>query len=245
MEKDFYVTLHAVQERHWWYAARRDILASVIRDESARGLPDGLIYDLGCGVGANLPVLSRFGSVVGIDTSQDAVAFCHERGFANVRHADLNRLEGLEPESAKLVVLADVIEHLDDEVPCLTAARRLLKPNGMLLVTVPAFMFLWGPADELSHHRRRYTESSLRSVLQPLFDIERTTYFNTLLFGTVLAGRAVEKLFSRGGNDEAAIPPAAINWALGTIFRAEASLLRGRRLPFGVSILSVARKRVP
>ena len=146
-------------------------------------MPQGTLYDLGCGVGANLPVLEKFGPTVGVDMSQDAVAFCHERGHANVVRADLDHLQGLEPGSGSVVVLADVIEHLDDEHPCLAAAHRALAPNGALIVTVPAYQFLWSPADDLSHHKRRYTATSLRRVLEPLFAIEHVTYFNTLLFG--------------------------------------------------------------
>jgi SAM-dependent methyltransferase len=242
MQTDYYAALHEVQEHHWWYAARRTILAGVLRGLKAEGLPEGSLYDLGCGVGANLPVFEEFGPVIGIDTSPEAVAFARSRGHRDVRQADLNRLEGLEEGSASVVVLADVIEHLPDERPCLEAAKRLLKPGGALVVTVPAFMFLWGPADEINHHYRRYTESQLRRVISPLFDIRQTTYFNSLLFGLVAAGRLAERVLKRGGDDAVAVPPEPLNTALRTIFAAEAPLLKRLRLPVGVSILCVARK---
>lgn len=242
MEPSFYATLHRVQERHWWYAARRTILQSVLEDVYGQGLPPGSLYDLGCGVGANLPVLERFGPTVGVDTSEDAVAFCKGRGHDNVVHADLNRLDGFEDGSGSVVVLADVIEHLDDEAPCLRAARRLLAPGGALVVTVPAFSFLWGPSDEVSQHRRRYTEASLRAAIEPLFAIDRTTYFNTLLFAPIAAGRLLERALKRPGDEAAEVPGPAVNGALRSLFAAEAPLLRKMRLPFGVSVLCVAHK---
>jgi SAM-dependent methyltransferase len=243
VEAEYYATLDAVQERHWWYAARRTILERVLERVFAEGVPDGVLYDLGCGVGANLSVLERFGRTEGVDMSAEAVEFCRARGHVNVRRADLNTLDGVEDGSGSVVVLADVIEHLDDETPCLTAARRALAPGGVLIVTVPAYMFLWSPADDLNHHRRRYTSARLRRVIEPLFAIEHLTYFNTLLFGLVLVGRALESALRRPGADMAAVPRRAVNETLRAVFAAEAKFVPQRRWPFGVSILCIARKR--
>ncbi len=243
MEKHIYTTLNAVQQHHWWYVARRAILGRVLAEVFAKGVPDGTLYDLGCGVAANLSVLERFGPTIGVDMSPDAVAFCHERGHQNVIVADLNTLGEIADESGSVVVLADVIEHLDDESACLRAAWRTLSPNGVLLVTVPAYEFLWSPADDLAHHKRRYSAASLRRVIEPLFEIEHLTYFNTFLFGLVLFGRLVERLFDRSGDDMAHIPPEPVNSMLEAVFSAERGIVPRFKLPFGVSILCVARKR--
>lgn len=242
MDAALYPTLHQNQERHWWYAARRTILNAVLEEEHRRGLPPGTLYDLGCGVGANLSLLERFGPTIGVDMADEAVAFCKSRGHDNVVRADLNHLEGLESGSGRVVMLADVIEHLDTEEPCLRAARRLLAPGGALIVTVPACPFLWGPSDDLAQHRRRYTEASLRAVIAPLFAIERTTYFNTFLFGPVAAGRVLERLLARPGLEGASVPPGPVNRLLRSIFAAEAPLVPRVHLPIGVSLLCVARK---
>jgi SAM-dependent methyltransferase len=242
VDTDYYTTLDSVQERHWWYSARRSILDKVLQRVHSEGLPQGTLYDLGCGVGANLSVLEKFGPTMGVDMSSEAIDFCRRRGRNNVTQANLNQLEGIPEGSGSVVVLADVIEHLDDERPCLEAAYRTLAVGGVLLVTVPAYMFLWGPADELNHHKRRYTASRLRRVIEPAFRIEHLTYFNTLLFGLVAAGRFGEILFKRGGDDTAKLPPSALNQALATVFGLEAGIVPQRRLPFGVSLLCVARK---
>lgn len=243
MDVRTYAAINEAQRDHWWYAARRTILDRVLSEVHAAGLPKGTLLDLGCGTGSNLPVLEKYGKAHGLDMSPEAVEFCRLQGIDNVTRADLDHLEGVPPESASVVLLADVIEHLDDERPCLEAARAALAPGGALIVTVPAFMFLWSPADDLAHHRRRYTAPELRQVIGSLFEIEHLTYFNTFLFGLVLAGRATEKLLKRQGDDSYAVPPTPVNQTLKAIFAAESFLVPKRKLPFGVSLLCVARKR--
>jgi SAM-dependent methyltransferase len=243
LDTKYYAFLDGIQERHWWYAARRTILECVLQRITEDGLPEGKLYDLGCGVGANLSVLEKFGPTLGVDLSPEAIEFCRKRGRTNVALANLNDLEVLPDNSGSVAMLADVVEHLDDPLPCLEAAHRALKPGGALLVTVPAYMFLWGPSDVVAHHKRRYTADKLRQLLEPLFEIEHITYFNTLLFGLIAAGRFGELLLRRSGADGAKLPPAFVNATLEAIFRTEASVVPRRTLPFGVSLLGVARKR--
>jgi SAM-dependent methyltransferase len=241
LEAVVYENVRAVQARHWWYSARRLILAQTLERVRSAGMPDGVIYDLGCGVGANLEMLKRFGKCVGIDSSMEAVAYCRELGH-DVFQSDLERLEGLEPASGSVVLLADVLEHLDDVDGCLRSVSTLLKPGGAVVITVPAFMFLWSGLDELAHHRRRYTEPELRQSVSQHFEIEWTTYFNTLLFLPAFAGRVLERALGRDGSDESRIPPWPLNDLFRGVFAAETHLLPRTRLPFGVSILCVARK---
>lgn len=243
MDSNYYARLDSVQEQHWWYAARRTILECVLQRVIQQGVPEGKLYDLGCGVGANLPVLEKFGPTVGIDVAPEAIDFCRRRGRTNVALANLNLLQGIPDNSGSVAMLADVVEHLDDELPCLQAAHRALAPGGALVVTVPAYMFLWGPSDVMNHHKRRYTAARLRRLIEPLFEIEHLTYFNTLLFGLVAAGRFGEIVLRRRGDDMAKLPPALVNSVLETIFRVEANVVPRRNLPFGVSLLCVARKR--
>ncbi len=243
MDVRSYSHINEAQRDHWWYAARRKILDRVLSEVHAEGVPAGTLLDLGCGVGANLPMLEKYGQTLGVDMSPEAVEFCKAQGIENVTRADLDHLEGVPANSASVVLLADVIEHLDDEGPCLQAAYDALAPGGALIVTVPAFMFLWSPADDFAHHRRRYTAPELEQVIAPLFAIQHLTYFNTFLFGLVLAGRATEKLLRRQGDDTYAVPPPVVNQVLKTIFGAESLLVPRRKLPFGVSLLCVARKR--
>jgi SAM-dependent methyltransferase len=241
VEQQYYATLDRIQESHWWYSGRRKIISSVLERAHRDGVPKGTLYDLGCGVGANLPVLEKFGPTVGVDVSQEAIDFCKLRGRPNVIRTDLNSLQGIADNSGSVVMLADVIEHLEDERACLQAAHRALAKGGVLLVTVPAYRFLWSPADELAHHHRRYTAGQLRRVIEPLFRIDKLTYFNTLLFGLVAVGRLGERLLRRSGEDTADVQPA-LNAILEKVFAAEASVVPRHSFPFGVSLLCVARK---
>jgi hypothetical protein len=144
-----------------------------------------------------------------------------------------------------VVLLADVIEHLDDEDSDLALADRLLAPGGALVITVPALPALWGPSDEFNHHRRRYTRTTLSRAVRQRFAIERLTYFNFLLFAPIALARAASKLARRPGHEEIGLPPAPLNLALRELFSAEAGLLARGDLPVGVSLLCVARKPAP
>ena len=248
MDAEAYAMMARTEDRHWWWSGRRTILREILGGLFRSGtLPPGALYDLGCGVGSNLPVLESFGPTVGYDGSDLAVEAAHRLGRMNVRHADLARgvtaLEGLcEPASASVVLLADVLEHLADERPAMELASWLLAPGGALVVTVPAFPLLWGPADEFNHHHRRYTEKTLRPVIADFFVVERMTYFNFFLFAPIALARTVTKFARRPGHEEVELPPWPVNMALGALFGAESRLLGRRDLPFGVSLLCVGRK---
>jgi SAM-dependent methyltransferase len=247
MDPRVYELMADTEDRHWWWSGRRSILAAVLDDLFEDGsLPHGRLFDLGCGSGSNLSVLEKFGQVVGIDGSPLAVETAHRRGRAAVKLVDLSAgigaLREYEPGSASLVLFADVLEHLDDEGPALAIADHLLAPGGALVVTVPAFPFLWGPADDFNHHRRRYSRSALTRTIQSRFQVTRTSYFNCLLFPPIAAARSLQNLLHRSGGAEAELPGRAVNAALRAVFSAEARLLRRANLPFGVSLLCVARK---
>lgn len=235
------------EDRHWWWSGRRAILASILDDLRDRGtLPRGTLYDLGCGVGSNLAVLSRYGEALGLDGSNLAVDAAHRLGRSNVRFADLaqglDAIADLPPASGSVVLMADVLEHLDDERPALDLAHHLLAPGGVFIATVPAFPMLWGPSDEFNHHRRRYTRSTLGAAVSKVFRVERMSYFNAALFPGVAIARALSRRLKRPGSEEISLPPAPVNAALTRLFRAERHVLARTDLPFGVSLLCVARR---
>lgn len=247
MEPLAYRLMAETERRHWWWAARRTILRAVLSDLFASGtVPAGTLYDLGCGVGSNLDVLAAFGPAVGYDGSQEAVALAHSLGRANVHLADItvdNLPENATEGSGSVVLLADVLEHLDDEAPALSLASRLLSPGGVLVATVPAFAALWGPADVFLHHRRRYTRRQLTKAVQRYLSVERASYFNFLLFGPIAAVRLLSRILPYGGSAEDRLPPPPVNAALRAVFSAEVLVVRRGGFPLGVSLLCVARKR--
>lgn len=243
MDPQFYHTLAAVQDRHWWYAARRYILGALLEREIAKGVPDGVLYDLGCGVGCNLGILSQFRRTIGIDPSPEAIALCREMGHQDLLLGSAEQVAALDAPDPAIVVLTDVLEHVDDHQACIRDISRRLPIGGVLIVTVPAFEFLWGPSDETSHHFRRYRKGQLRKLIEPYFSIELLTYFNTILFPPIALGRFLERLLDRPGDEGAGVPAPWLNALLREVMQSELPFIKMGALPFGVSLLAVLRNR--
>jgi len=238
-----YPILFRVEQSHWWHTGRRKIIASFVED-ICRRVTDRRprILDVGCGTGANLLMLSQYGDAEGVDVSEDALAFCHERGLEKVK---LGAAEALPYDDGTfdLVTALDVVEHLDDDLAGLREMRRVLRPGGRVLLFVPTFMFLWGLQDDVSHHRRRYRMPELRRVLEQAgFEVERTTYANITFFMPILAMRKLMRLTGIKAETENNINVSALNGVLGSMLGAESFVLKYINIPFGVSGLCVARK---
>ena len=245
MDEAFYRSYFEIEGRHWWFLGRRRLFLRLIEDRFGARRPIDML-DFGCGTGAFLEHLERFGAVSAVDSDASAVAFCHTRGRTEVQLVPADVPLPFPDASFDLATALDVVEHIDDDVAALTELRRVLRPDGVLLVAVPAFMFLWGKQDEVSHHKRRYTARTLRAALHHAgFAVERTSYFNTLLFPPIAAVRVGRRLLRRPGSAESDfdLGPAMLNRALGAVFGAEAGIVARRSLPFGVSVLALARPR--
>jgi len=243
MKEHTYPIMFRIEQSHWWYAGRRKILASFIED-ICRRVTDRRprILDVGCGTGANLLMLSNYGDAEGVDVSEDALAFCRERGLENVKLGAAEQLP-YEDGTFDLVTALDVVEHLDDDLAGLREMRRVLRPGGRVLLFVPTFMFLWGLQDDVSNHRRRYRMPELGRVLEQAgFEIERTTYANITFFMPILAMRKLMRLTGIKAESENNINVSAFNGMLGRMLGAESFVLRYMNIPFGVSGLCVARK---
>jgi SAM-dependent methyltransferase len=243
MQQHTYPILFKIEKSHWWHTGRRRIIAGFV-EKICRDLAveRPRILDVGCGTGANLEMLARFGEAEGMDVSPDALAFCRERGLENVRLGAAERLP-YEDGSFDLVTALDVVEHLDDDMAGLREMHRVLKPGGRAMLFVPAFMFLWGVQDDISHHRRRYTLAGLRrTVREAGFEVERATYANLSFFGPILLGRLLMRATGLRPASENNINVSALNGVLGRILGAESGLLRRLNFPFGVSAICVARR---
>jgi SAM-dependent methyltransferase len=229
-----------VDERHWWYRGRRRI----IRAELDR-LPlaaDARVLDAGCGSGRTLVELEGYGEVHGIELDPHAADVARARGRGEVR---VGRLEHLPWDDATfdLITCLDVIEHTPDDLVTLRELRRVCKPGGWLLVTVPAYQALWSLHDEANHHYRRYGRRALRAAAtQAGWRIRRMTSFNSLLLAPAAAVRLAQRRRRADANytPELRLGPSWLNATLEGPLRAEASWLsRGRTLPAGLSLLAV------
>ena len=241
MQSHHYPILYQVEDTHWWYVGRRRIIQALVEKISTK-LKTQRILDVGCGTGANLKMLAAYGKAEGVDISPQAVDFCHERGLNSVKLGAIEQLP-YESDSFELVTALDVIEHLDDDIAGLREMRRVLCRDGRLLVFVPAFMFLWGVQDDVSNHRRRYTLPGLLKAVEAAgFSVEWSSYANISFFLPVLAVRSVMRWLGLRAATEYGINISAMNGVFSRLFAAERFVLRGGKLPFGVSAVCIARR---
>jgi SAM-dependent methyltransferase len=242
MDRDYELQTHQAEDRHWWYRGRRTVLEKTI---AGLGLPaKARILDAGCGSGRNMVELSRFGAVTGIELAEASVSIAAERGAGEVVAGSILEMPFAE-SSFDFAVSLDVIEHLEDDLAALRELRRTIAPGGALLVTVPAYQWLWSGHDQINHHHRRYTRRSLQRVAEQAgWKQTRTTYFNSLLLPIAVILRLLDRVATKTTESslDLWVPPEPLNWLLERPLSIEAALVaRGGRIPAGLSLLSVFR----
>ncbi len=242
MDRDYELQTHRAEDRHWWYRGRRTVIDRVLCgiDLPARAR----ILDAGCGSGRNMLELRHHGDVTGVELSSTSAALARERDAGEVITGSVLEMPFAD-DSFDLAVSLDVIEHLDDDLAALQELRRVVVPGGALLVTVPAYKWLWSGHDELNHHRRRYTRRSLKRVAEAAgWRQVRATYFNSLLLPVAILLRVLDR-FNRKATESSLdlwVPPAPFNWLLERPLSIEAAVIaRGGSIPAGLSLLAVFR----
>ena len=242
MDTSLYKTFSEIQNRHWWFRARKEIVLDVIntyieRDENFNCL------DIGCGSGYILNDLSKLGVTYGIDVSDEAVFFSSKIFNGVIRKGLLPDDIPFNENIFNLITVLDVIEHIEKDIESLHKIYSLLLPGGAVVLTVPAFMFLWSSFDDINEHKRRYTLTELSSKLSTAgFIVEKISYFNTFLFPLIWTARTMARVAKRKEVGEIIIPNVLVNILLENIFKFEKYFLKHCSLPFGVSIIAVGRK---
>ena len=233
MDRSVYQHMAAMDQRHWWYRARREVLAALIERE-VRPPENARILEIGCGTGHNLAMLGQFGKVE---------ALAEQRLGAKVMSAPLPELAEVPKAAYDLVGAFDVIEHIDDDSAALASIAARLKPGGTFVMTVPAHQWMWTGHDVANHHKRRYSKAGLKRLVEgsPL-KLEKLGYFNSLLFPLAILERLASKA-RRKDDAGLSIPPGPLNGALEKAFAAERHLIG--RVPFtpGLSLFAVASAR--
>jgi SAM-dependent methyltransferase len=238
MEKSAIERMAEIEGRHWWFASRRRIITSIIT--RLHLTPSARIMEAGCGSGGNLAMLSNFGEVSAFE--YDAVALEPARGrkIGKVEPGHLPDAIPFAPQKFDLIAALDVLEHVTKDKESVQALAERLNKNGFMLVTVPAYQWLWDRHDEIHHHKRRYTKSGLIKIFEHAgMKIEYASYFNSLLFPLMLLQRLLEKYGIATNADK--MPPAWLNNLLTVIFVLEKIWLGKLAMPFGGSILLIAR----
>jgi SAM-dependent methyltransferase len=246
MEREQYAIMARREERHWWYTGMRRVAMAVLAHE-LKGRGDLRILDAGCGTGGTTVELRRFGDVVGVDLAWEALEPAQGRGLRKLARGSIERLPFREA-SFDAVTSFEVVYHLGvaNDVCALGEMRRVLKPGGMLLLRLPAHDWLRGEHDRLVHTRHRYAPGEVHRKLSDAgFRVDRLTWANALLFPPAVAKRMLERFSSNGSADaepDLWQPPWPINAALESAVAIEALVIpRGVALPFGLSVLAVAR----
>jgi SAM-dependent methyltransferase len=241
MDKSLYTKFYEVENVHWWFVARRFIVEEIL----ARQLhlpPGATVLDVGCGTGGVAACLAKRYQVFGTDTSPLAVDFCRKRGLKNIHCGTLDDAPFSENQF-EAILLLDVIEHIDNDENVLRQVWRLLRPGGFAVITVPAYNWLWSRHDDLNNHKRRYTASTLRAPIERAgFRIRKLSYFNCILFPLALVERLVLKALGSSPADGLTIPFGPLNTFFKWLFELERFPLRKMRLPFGLSLIVVAKR---
>jgi SAM-dependent methyltransferase len=240
MDRVIYERMAETQQVHWWFAGRRLILSHLL--DSLRLSPKSRILEVGCGTGANIPMLHKFGSVAAVEL--DSFARDHVRAAMKIEVAPGSLPDDLPYADRKfdLICLFDVLEHVERDQEALCNLRKRLAPKGLLIITVPACQWLYSSHDVQHHHYRRYTARQLRTManaagLRPI----RVGYYNTVLFPLALIRRLAEKLLNLRPIDDSALPGSLLNHFLCRAFSLEARVIRNWFFPVGLSVVGLFR----
>jgi SAM-dependent methyltransferase len=240
MERDVYRSMRELQRDHWWFQGRRRIVSALV---DSLDLPDGAtILEAGAGSGGNIAMLRRHGAVSAFEMDAEAARYCTaDTGIACPLGMlpDANPFEG--QARFDLVVALDVLEHIEQDVESLRSLGACLAPGGRLLLTVPAYPWLYSGHDLIHHHRRRYTRRGLeRVVAEAGLRVHRSGYFNAALLPVVVALRLGARLLRRPPASDASMPGPRVNALLAGLFGAESRAMRRGGFPAGLSLFLVA-----
>jgi SAM-dependent methyltransferase len=242
MERAVFDRMAEHDQVHWWYVARRKILADLIRREA--DLPDNArILEIGCGTGHNFAMLRKFGQIDALEVDAEARALAGTRLGREVGDAPLPELTGVPDRSYDLIALLDVLEHVDGRPESLKSIATKLAPGGKILITVPAYQWMWSAHDRAHHHKLRYSKKGLRRDAEAAgLTVRKLGYFNSLLFPVAAAVRILGKILGKSSSDDT-LPPRPLNAVFEKIFGLERHMIGRVPLPAGVSLFALLSTR--
>jgi SAM-dependent methyltransferase len=242
VEKSEYARLAEYEQTYWWHQGRLEIIQTYMK-RASRNRFSPAILNVGCGTGGTIGMLEKFGAVDNVDTSDDAIKFAKKLGYRNITKVDNIHLP-FKDEVYDIVGAFDVLEHIEDHKGALAEWKRVLKNDGAIVITVPAYQWLWSGHDVTMHHWRRYTMKSLTALaaeadLKP----ERKSYAIGFSLPLVAGFRLASKILGWTDFEASFVPvPKTINKLFTALLRAEAKLHDTVSLPAGSSLITILRK---
>lgn len=245
MDIEKYHEMENLEKFHWWFVYRQNILKFILKKYLSDLDKDAKIVDIGCGTGGNIQLLKeKYENITGLDNNDFALEYCKEKGLTNILKGELPDSIGVEDNSIDLILLFDVLEHIEEDEKSLSLLKSKLKNGGYILLTVPAFPILWSEHDKGFHHKRRYKMKQLKKMLESLdFKIIKASYIYFLLFPVVLVMRLLKQIFKRYSKmDDFKLNNMFLNNFIVKFLFIEEFLLNYFNYPFGSSILILAKK---
>lgn len=238
MKQDAYYEMYKNENTQWWWVSQRKILRKVLNRYISNETKN--VLEVGCGTGGNLLMLKEYGDLSAMEPNDDARRLSNSRNICHVKKGVLPNNIPFD-ECFDLICLLGVLEHVDEDLETLKSIKNKLKQKGVLLITVPAYKFLWGFHDVVVHHKRRYTKKELTELLSKSgLKIKYITYYNTFLFPIIAIIKILKNILGIKKDNESSKPWFPINFLLTKIFSSEKLIIPTLSFPFGVHFLIVA-----
>lgn len=253
MNHEYYKEYYDLERNHWWFRARERIISNLTKKlirKNFSSLEEISILNIGCSTGRSSEYLSEFGKVTSIEYDEFCCEFAREKTGLEIIHGSITELP-FSKEKFNLVCAFDVIEHVEDDQLAVNEMKRVLKENGIIFITVPAFMSLWSHHDEINQHFKRYKLGEVNSLFENDKKGKRifSSYFNFFLFLPIYLFRKLSNLLKLGdkrkgaGSDFETFNPGLVNTLLYYLMKTESYFINSKiSFPFGVSILFTWKK---
>ena len=246
MYPDEYRVMFEIEDDYWWYRGLRELIKRLLERYLPAGSSQPMILDVGCGTGANLKLMQSYGNAIGVDISEEAIGFCRARGIPESRMLRASAIDLPFPDRQfDLATSFEVLCNLKDDAAAFREIARVLKPGASFVVGLPAYQWLWSMHDVAVGHERRYDARQVREKLSSAgFQVERVTYANAMLLPLIAAVRLVGQRGKQKVHSDLVPLPRMVNSFLTALFMAEMRTVSRVNLPFGVTLIAVARKVV-